>query len=162
METVSSNEADPEFLALPAAWRRILANVAEWRREVGRHHLTEILEEHTSPRAAVVDDDVVDVFGASLGRVIRHRRIRRGLPVRLLASTAGMDTATLSRIERGRRSARVDQLVAIAGALGCSVVDLVEGADGTECAHCSARRVEHMRLCPRGDPIRIVARDAFG
>jgi len=61
----------------------------------------------------------------SIGERIKARRELRGWSVRFLASRAGIASSTLSRIERGLRSADNRYLIAdLAAALECSVLDL--------------------------------------
>ena len=69
---------------------------------------------------------------AELGRLIRDRRNDLGLSVRQLAEKAGMNFATLSRIEQGQFAAPgPDKLARIAEALGISTADLFALADYT-------------------------------
>lgn len=60
-----------------------------------------------------------------IGQEIRLRRQARGWSIRQAAARAGIEPSTLSRIERGLRSADNRFMLAdIADALGCSVADL--------------------------------------
>ena len=69
---------------------------------------------------------------AELGRLIRDRRTDLELSVRQLAEKAGMNFATLSRIEQGLFAAPgPDKLARIAEALGISTADLFALADYT-------------------------------
>lgn len=64
-------------------------------------------------------------IGTALGSRIVERRERAGLSQRNLADAAGMSQPTLVRSERGERSITVDELHALAGALGTTYGDLV-------------------------------------
>lgn len=69
---------------------------------------------------------------AELGRLIRDRRNNLGLTVRQLAEQAGMNFATLARIEQGQFAAPgPDKLARIAEALGLSTADVFGLADYT-------------------------------
>lgn len=69
------------------------------------------------PKGAAVDE--------TIGARITALRERRGWSGRFLASRAGISASTLSRIERGKRSANNRFLIAdLAAALECSVTDL--------------------------------------
>ena len=57
---------------------------------------------------------------------IRAARKERGISQRDLARALGMAQSTLSRIERGERRLGVDQLIAIARALGVSPSDMID------------------------------------
>ncbi|MTD44453.1 helix-turn-helix domain-containing protein [Conexibacter sp. W3-3-2] len=58
-------------------------------------------------------------------RRLRELRIDRGLTLEAVASRAGMDTSTLSRLESGRRRLALDHLPALAAALGVSSDELL-------------------------------------
>ncbi len=60
-----------------------------------------------------------------MGHRIKVCRVDRELNQGELAERIGMKQAQLSEIERGIRSLRVEQLVAIAEALDCSAADLL-------------------------------------
>ena len=67
---------------------------------------------------------------AELGQLIRTRREHLGLSVRQLADLAGMNFATISRIEQGHFAApRPDKLARIARALGLTTAELFGLAD---------------------------------
>ena len=62
-----------------------------------------------------------------LGEAILSERKEAGLTQEKLAEKAGLSTVFISRLERGRESPSVDNLVKIAKALGTRVRDLVRG-----------------------------------
>ncbi len=62
----------------------------------------------------------------SLGRNIQRLRRARGYTQQQLAEMVGISTNYLSDIERGKNSARIDKLVAVINALGCSADDIFE------------------------------------
>ena len=68
---------------------------------------------------------------SEIGEIVRERvraaRLARGLTQAQLAHTAGVASETLSRLERGRQSPRLDHLVAVANALETTVAALVGG-----------------------------------
>ena len=59
---------------------------------------------------------------------LRELRTGRGLTQGQLGELAGMDQAAVSRIETGRQAVTLDQLKALARALGVRVEDLVRDA----------------------------------
>lgn len=70
----------------------------------------------------------VGVESAEIGRRARLIRRRRGLSLDVVAGLAGISKGYLSMLETGkRRLERRGLLDALAGALGCSVVDLTPG-----------------------------------
>lgn len=76
---------------------------------------------HTLLRVEQELDDVVR-------QRIRGLRLAKGWTLDSLASRCGMSPSTLSRIETGGRRVALDQIVAIARALGTTVDQLVEPA----------------------------------
>jgi transcriptional regulator with XRE-family HTH domain len=62
-----------------------------------------------------------------LGEAIRAERKEAGFSQEKLAEKADLSTVFISRIERGRESPTVDNLVKIAKALGVRVRELVDG-----------------------------------
>jgi transcriptional regulator with XRE-family HTH domain len=60
-----------------------------------------------------------------LGEAIRTERKKTGVSQEKLAEKASLSTVFISRVERGKESPSVDNLVRIAKALGVRVRDLV-------------------------------------
>lgn len=56
---------------------------------------------------------------------IRSERVRKGMLLRDIADATGITKSALSNYERGVRSPRAEQLVAIAAALGVAPADLL-------------------------------------
>ena len=79
-----------------------------------------------------------------LGLSIRSRRGRRGLTLESLATQAGISRAMLSAIERGTKNPTVRVVVQIAGALGCSVSELL-GEQGPPADRATVVRREERR-----------------
>jgi transcriptional regulator with XRE-family HTH domain len=59
------------------------------------------------------------------GNIIRKKREEKGMLLRQLAAVIDMDTAILSKVERGERKARREQVEKIAKALDLDVKKLV-------------------------------------
>ncbi len=68
--------------------------------------------------------------GGSFGANLQVTRRRRGLTREELSSRAGIDVATVHRLERGDRQPRLPTLLQLAEALGVSGSTLIEGLDG--------------------------------
>jgi transcriptional regulator with XRE-family HTH domain len=66
----------------------------------------------------------------AIGDEIRAPREDAGLSIRAVARASGIDPSHLSRVEAGDRSASQDALVAIAGAIGCTVSTKLFPSDG--------------------------------
>jgi transcriptional regulator with XRE-family HTH domain len=62
-----------------------------------------------------------------LGARLRRLRHRRRLTLTQVARRAGVSPQYLSEIERGRKDPSSEMLAAVAGALGCRVLDLTAG-----------------------------------
>ena len=60
-----------------------------------------------------------------IGEIIRNRREEKGMLLRQLAAMVDVDTAILSKIERGERKARREQIHKIAKALGLDEENLL-------------------------------------
>ena len=73
-----------------------------------------------------------------LGRNVRKRRQAAGLSQEELASRAGLHRTYVSSLERGERNVAVENIFALAHALGCQAADLLSSAsdsggdDGSE------------------------------
>ena len=63
-----------------------------------------------------------------VGAVLRTRRESQGRTLRDVAASARVSVAYLSEVERGRKEASSEVLVAVCGALGMRLVDLVAAA----------------------------------
>lgn len=63
-------------------------------------------------------------IGQIVGQRIQKIRRAKGLTQQQLAEMVGISTNYLSDVERGKSSARIDKLVAIINALGCSADDV--------------------------------------
>lgn len=66
-----------------------------------------------------------------IGRNVTEQRERVGISQEVLAFGAEMHRTAVGDIERGERMPRADSLVKLAGALGCSPCDLLEGVRWT-------------------------------
>nr|WP_306469325.1 helix-turn-helix transcriptional regulator [Cellulomonas fimi] len=100
-----------------------------------------------------------------VGAILRERREDQGRTLRDVAVDARVSVAYLSEIERGRKEASSEVLVAVCRALGMRLVDLV-GAAHAELARAEGRVVVDLadpRRAPRGpgaaDPTRQVVVD---
>lgn len=69
-------------------------------------------------------------FSLNIGEAIQARRVGAGLSARLLAKRAGLNATHVAVIESGvRKAPKIDTVVALARALGCSVDALVIEAE---------------------------------
>lgn len=59
------------------------------------------------------------------GDIVRNKREEKGMLLRQLAAMIDVDTAILSKVERGERKARREQVEKIAKALGLNEKDLM-------------------------------------
>jgi len=93
---------------------------------------------HASPHA--VPRRVEPLLRRLVGAILRARREDQGRTLRDVAEAARVSIAYLSEVERGRKEASSEVLVAICGALGMRLVDLV-GAAHAELAQAEGRVV---------------------
>lgn len=77
--------------------------------------------DHATPAAATPGSDI----HARVSTRLRALRTERGLTLAAVASAAGMDASTLSRLESGARRLTLDHLPSLARALGVLVDDLL-------------------------------------
>ena len=68
-----------------------------------------------------------------MGITLRRARLAKGLTLRDLSAKSGLSQAFLSRLERGRASTSIANLIRITGIIGIAVGDLFE-ADGSRAA----------------------------
>lgn len=71
-----------------------------------------------------------EVMCMNIGQRIKEARKNAGLTQRELAEKSGTATGTIQQYELGKRQPRLEQLRAIAAALGVQVVDLLGPYDG--------------------------------
>ena len=70
-----------------------------------------------------------------VGAILRARREAQGRTLRDVATDARVSVAYLSEIERGRKEASSEVLVAVCGALGMGLADLLAEAHRTLVGH---------------------------
>lgn len=61
-----------------------------------------------------------------LARNLRRLRTATGLSQEVLAARAGLHRTYVSSIERGQRNVSLENIFALAGALGCDPQDLID------------------------------------
>jgi transcriptional regulator with XRE-family HTH domain len=61
----------------------------------------------------------------SIGNIIRTKREEKGMLLRQLAAMIDVDTAIISKIERGERKARREQIIKIAKVLGLNEKEIL-------------------------------------
>jgi transcriptional regulator with XRE-family HTH domain len=85
-----------------------------------------------------------------VGGILRRRREEQGRTLRDVAESALVSVAYLSEVERGRKEASSEVLVAVCRALGMRLVDLV-GAAHAELAQAEGRVVVDLTARTRDD-----------
>ena len=80
---------------------------------------------------------------AALGARLRELRKEKGLKLVALANKSGVSLAYVSEVERGRKLPSLEVLDRLAGALGLSVLDVLNGVEPYD-------RVNVRRRPPRG------------
>jgi transcriptional regulator with XRE-family HTH domain len=73
--------------------------------------------------------DLLDMPGGSFGANLKAMRRQRGLTREELSVRAGVDIATVHRLERGDRQPRLPTLLQLAHALDVSGSELIRGLD---------------------------------
>lgn len=68
-------------------------------------------------------------WAKALGKAVRELRLQRGLSQHALAEAAGLDRNYVSPFELGKGNPKFSTVVALAGALEVSVVELFERAE---------------------------------
>jgi transcriptional regulator with XRE-family HTH domain len=71
--------------------------------------------------------DSLDTPGGSFGANLKAIRRRRGFTREELSAQAGIDVATVHRLERGDRQPRLPTLLSLAEALDVSGSELIDG-----------------------------------
>jgi transcriptional regulator with XRE-family HTH domain len=87
-----------------------------------------------------------------VGGILRRRREEQGRTLRDVAESALVSVAYLSEVERGRKEASSEVLVAVCRALGMRLVDLV-GAAHAELAQAEGRVVVDLTARTRDDVV---------
>lgn len=70
-------------------------------------------------------EEALKKFGSNIRRI----RLSRSLSQEALAEAAGLHRTYVGAAERGERNVALMNMLLIAKALNCSIVELVEGAD---------------------------------
>ena len=83
-------------------------------------------------------------------KAIAHALKVAGISQRTAASTTGISQSTLHRILSGTRPAKMNELLALATASGCTVAELTNSSQVAQRAQCAARSangatMDHMR-----------------
>jgi transcriptional regulator with XRE-family HTH domain len=81
----------------------------------------------------------------SSGRIVAAREAAE-LSQRQLAASSGIAQPTLSRIEQGTRAAKLNEILALAWALGCPPSELMEHAGVQGRLECVARATDHSSM----------------
>ena len=66
---------------------------------------------------------------AALGARLRELRKKKGLKLVALANKSGVSLAYVSEVERGRKLPSLEVLDRLAGALGLSILDVLDGVE---------------------------------
>jgi transcriptional regulator with XRE-family HTH domain len=109
----------------------------------------------TSHLTAVPATHVEPLLRRLVGAILRTRREDQGRTLRDVATDARVSLAYLSEVERGRKEASSEVLVAICRALGMRLVDLV-GAAHAQLAEAEGRIVVDLTATPDPDLARPV------
>ncbi|NEA36261.1 helix-turn-helix transcriptional regulator [Streptomyces sp. SID13031] len=81
----------------------------------------------------------------SSGRIVAAREAAE-LTQRQLAASSGIAQATLSRIEQGTRPAKMNEILALAWALGCPASELTGHSRVQDRLECVARATDHSSM----------------
>jgi transcriptional regulator with XRE-family HTH domain len=83
--------------------------------------------------------------GEQANRIAEAREAAK-LSQRRLATRSGIAQATLSRIEQGVRPAKMNEIIALAQVLGCTVSELTGISSVQERLECVARATDHSSM----------------
>lgn len=115
----------------------------------GRERTPDTLADGPRRASGHVGHRVEPLLRRLVGAILRERREDQGRTLRDVAVDARVSVAYLSEIERGRKEASSEVLVAVCGALGMRLVDLV-GAAHAELARLEGRVVLDLAAPDRG------------
>ena len=85
----------------------------------------------------------------AIGKQIRTFRKKRGYTQKILSEMSGISQNYLSSIERGKSFPRVENLVALINALGCSADDLFCDVIGAGCLMKANALAEQLSALPK-------------
>ncbi len=71
----------------------------------------------------------LETIRARVARSIRRARLRQGITQDVLAARLGIDRSQISDWEKAKQTPRLDMAIALAGALGISVDQLLSGEE---------------------------------
>jgi DNA-binding XRE family transcriptional regulator len=159
---------EPErFARLPPAYQKRYALYEDWVGAIGEGNLRRIEELRDALEAP--DDTDEDGYRREnvaemvqrVGQAIRFARVSAGFTLEAVSQSSGIARSQLSRIERGRSAARVDQLVKIARSLRMPFMALLEHNDIRVCLQCGIRWQSHLRVCPDSGFVPPVMKSPF-
>ena len=82
----------------------------------------------------------------SVGARVARARLAADISQDLLEAKTGISQATLSRIESGKRQAKMNEIVALAQALGSSVAELTGHSSVRDRIECIARATDNASM----------------
>lgn len=78
-----------------------------------------------SPRAAEDSQVAADPLSVAFGELLKAARAKAGVTQEDLAHRSGLDRTTVSQVERGEASPRLNTLIRLAGGLAIEPADLI-------------------------------------
>lgn len=73
--------------------------------------------------------DTMDTFGKVIARLLNEQRLQKGITQTELSDATGISQSQISKQMRGTRDINIDELGAIADALGLHLVSLIQQAE---------------------------------
>ncbi len=87
---------------------------------------------------------------AEIGRIVRAARRAQGLRQDQLAGAAGVGVRFLSELERGKTTVRLEKVITVLDALGCTLRVEMPRVEAESAAAASSEEAGHRSVAPTG------------
>ena len=88
---------------------------------------------------------------AEIGRIVRAARRAQGLRQDQLAGAAGVGVRFLSELERGKKTVRLEKVIAVLDALGCTLRVEMPPSEREACEDIDAPRADAAAARPKAN-----------
>lgn len=97
--------------------------------------------------------DTMNTFGKVIARLLNEQRLQKGITQTELSDATGISQSQISKQMRGTRDINIDELGAIADALGIHLVSLIQQAEREMNPATRAEEIDELAARRAGTPV---------
>ena len=97
--------------------------------------------------------DTMNTFGKVIARLLNEQRLQKGITQTELSDATGISQSQISKQMRGTRDINIDELGAIADALGIHLVSLIQQAEREMNTATRANEIDELAARRAGTPV---------